>query len=54
MTSHARIIIITINIPLDITEGGLFFKVIVDTKSKRKKKLNPCGKTTQFSLGLHC
>jgi hypothetical protein len=33
---------------------GLFFKFILNTKSKRTKIKKPCDRTTQFSTGLHC
>jgi hypothetical protein len=53
-TSPRGKVALSIVIPSDTEQGGLFFKFIADTKSERIKNLKPCSRTTQFSTGLHC
>jgi len=45
---------LTTGIPSGTENKGLHFRSIANTESRRAKFLKPCGRTTQFSAGLHC
>jgi hypothetical protein len=46
-------VVLTPGIPSRNEERCLFFLFIAGTKSKREFFKKPCGRTTQFSAGLH-
>jgi hypothetical protein len=52
-TTPAGDVALTIGTPSNTNDGVLFIEVIEDTMSKRAKISKPCGRTTQFSAGLH-
>jgi hypothetical protein len=53
-TSPAGHVVLTTGITSSRRGSRLCFVFIADAKSKRGNFLKPCGRTTQFSAGLHC
>ncbi len=47
-------VVLTTSNPSNSEEEGVVFQFIADRKSKTEKIKKPCGRTTQFSAGLHC
>jgi len=51
-SSHVGNMTLTTSIPLG-TKNMVFFYIYCINKVKKKKNKKPCGKTMQFSIGLH-